>query len=372
MERLPLSKQPSLSAQERWKIQSDGWHEQAWRQDEFLIGSGVNARLVYITGVMHDLKTFEMHRPEIEETVKKSGMVLCEGYATRDSPGSIPETFPKIEDVRAFREKLANLRKTGTLSIDPGAVSDDDIRRELVLYREQANKAQEGFYQFYDRVRQLAALYRKPLAIADPMHLVIDRAREKIETGEETKARQFILESSSAEQDVREGALYGGLMAGALAGFLSRLAPKSGPVSRRSFLKLAGAGAAVAGLGGTSILAEQAESAALVAGGSLNRESNPLGMFRYNSTTDYREVCVGLALDRLERTMGASNKPIAVFFGANHIDSIRHYATSPTEARLRLRAYPQQIGYAKPLLTIYNFDQNKREWVLGSQQSILE
>jgi hypothetical protein len=374
-ERIPFSKPDQPSWHDNNKMEWKGGLEKAWRQATFVVGDRP-FKEVLITGVAHTLDTFEMHREDIEKAVKESSVVFLEGYATRDVRETIPEDFPREKDIAAFRAQLQELKKSGVhLPVEPGAVTDEMIRRELILYHDSAHLAQTDFYQFYDKVKALAALYKKPIAFADPMESVIARGKERIAKGKETAgAAGDTLEFSTEEKNIRESVLYGGLVAGGVALFLSQFAPKSknAPVSRRSFLRLAGAGAAAAALGGASALSEKMEYVSERHGWWLDRDTNPLGAFRYNAITDYREIAAGLAIQRLAELTKEEKNPIAVFFGRAHFGSIEHYATSPIEARIRLRAYPQQLAYAAPELALYEFDDAKSEWVLRRKESLLD
>src|SRR3989344_9166394 len=99
VERIPLSRQEPVSREKKWEVESDRNHENAWLQQQFAIVEGTDLHMVAMTGVMHTPKTFEMHKEDIEKTVKDADVVLLEGYSKREMPVEIPGDFPSNKDV---------------------------------------------------------------------------------------------------------------------------------------------------------------------------------------------------------------------------------------------------------------------------------
>lgn len=327
-----------------------------------MVGEGIGAREVIITGVEHSPKSFEMYKGEIEETIKKSSIVMVEGFSRKNMPEVIAADFPRSEHIAEFREELRLLREKGVEIPTEDKVTDEMVRRELTLYRDKENNDLHQGQIFFDKITRLAALHKKPIVFSDPLHSVVDRANQNNTTPEQS------------EKDLQKSMVYGGIIAAAAATLAAQLTPRSknAPINRRSFLGMAGAGIATAAAGGLSQIANKLEKDVIKAGGHLSRETNPLGPLRYSAMDDYRDAAVGIAVDRVADLTKDSRQPIAVFFGRSHIDSIRHYAEAPIEARIKLRTYQQEINYAEPSLFIYDYDDSKNQWALRSKESLLK
>ncbi len=348
-----------------------------WEEKDF----SLNGKDASVVGVMHIPETVDVYIEKMEEKIKNSAVILLEGGAgtLTTSIDAFPSTvgtsptetsfeealYPSKQQVEAFRETLKRMAAQGVeLSTPPDKLNDSEIRREIVKY-------QDKLEDFFEKVRHLAALHGKPIAFSDPL----DSIRRKYQEGKDAYIREHgnaggYVTPPADELIIQDALFYGGASIAAATGFAA-ISRKRKSMTRRSFIKIAGAGAAAGAVGGLSKLAEKIEIASLSAQGDMGRSTNPLGAFRYNWVKDYREIIAGLSMQRLADTYKDTQGQITAIFGGKHRESIVHYASSSVETPLRLRAYPHRNEYDEPTLSVYEFDKARHVWKEKSKESLL-
>lgn len=287
----------------------------------------VNGREVELIGVAHEPATLEIpeYRAKIESAIKNASLSVLEN-------GPLMFQFYSYENFRdAIRSYVPDF-------------SEEDVQRAYIIGTVGPMK------QFFHAVLNMAAEARTDIMSADPNEDLykVMRLEFQDKKTEEAKEATFI------------GALatfFGSAAALSVQEALKRRRKKESPpkvagMSRRTFLKAAGAGALVAGLSKASTLAsENTEN-------YLDREENPLGFALYN-IVDYRDATIAEAIDTLSKET-AKPGPIEVIHGTKHVAGIKRYLENPAERKARLLAYAPFAGSPEEIMKVFAYD--GKEW----------
>lgn len=282
--------------------------KEAWQTREWRIGDTV----VRALGVSHVQETFLEFRPQIDEAIAKSDVVVNE-FA--------PEAQGLYDQKRAasLRDKTSRFNEKYTL---------EQVRQAYIQSERSSNLG-----AFHHEVEMVTAKYGKDMAVADLMF-----AKDAEEFLQFSHSHTKQAEEIDARKDglKRAGALAGALAVGMGGVGVAVSDPDKRLLSRRKLLGMAAAAAGMAAAGTLPSLIETPPSVAKQFQNELEYIPDGVRM---------RDAKLAESLQKLAQ---AGYKNIAFIYGTEHLEGVEGYLADPVKLQRDLARFKGAMEQMNP------------------------